>query len=145
MQNALARPVETYSRPRARLVVPLLMACALTGCATSGIGRASLAPASEGVVALGDGLIGQAKVKLPGEARAKALEAEFQALQFAPAGQEVPWVAGGFQGSVVPTQLYRIGSQDCRGYSHTVLVKGQPVKQIGTACRAESGLWQTVV
>ena len=103
-------------------------------------------PTSTGVLALGDGLVGQVpNLKLSGDARQRALEAEFQALQFAPAGQEVAWSAGRYQGAVVPTQLYRIGSQDCRGYSQTVVAKGKAIKQVGTACRSEDGLWKTVV
>lgn len=128
-----------------RLLLPLGLLAVFSGCATLGAERTTLAPASAGVVALGDGLIGQAGVRMPGAVRAKALEAEFQALQFAPAGQEVAWAEGGFQGSVVPTQLYRIGSQDCRGYSHTFISKGRPMKETGTACRGADGLWKTVV
>lgn len=125
---------------------PLIFAAlslGLAGCSSTGR-IASLGPDSSGVAALGEGLIGQGQVRLSGDARSKALEAEFQALQFAPAGQEVAWAAGGYQGSVVPTQLYRIGSQDCRGYSHTLVVKGQGRKQVGTACRGEDGLWKPV-
>lgn len=129
-----------------KTLVLLLSAATLAGCVTGGEGAGlSLRPASAGVAALGEGLIGEARsLKLPPGARAKALEAEFQALQFAPAGQEVAWTADGFDGRVVPTQLYRVGSQDCRGYSHTVLVKGAPTKEVGTACRGEDGLWKPV-
>ncbi|WP_224004900.1 hypothetical protein [Aureimonas sp. SA4125] len=122
--------------------LPLLALVSLLGACA---GPAANTPTSTGVLALGGGLVGQVKeVSLSGEARAKALEAEFQALQFAPAGQEVAWSAGRYQGSVVPTQLYRIGSQDCRGYSQTVIARGKTMKQVGTACRGEDGLWKTV-
>jgi surface antigen len=125
-----------------RVLPSLAVAVLLTACA----GKAMNTPTSTGVLALGGGLVGQLPdVSLSGEAREKALEAEFQALQFAQAGQEVAWSAGRYQGLVVPTQLYRIGSQDCRGYSQTVIARGKTVKQIGTACRGEDGLWKTVV
>ena len=125
---------------------PLLiaaLAATLSGCLTGGSSR--LAPASEGVVALGDGLVGQTQVRLPGDVRAKALEAEFQALQFAPAGTPVDWTEDRYQGSVVPTQLYRIGEKDCRGYAHTLVAKGASTKKVGTACRGDDGLWRPVV
>ena len=126
-----------------RPMLLLALTATLGGCLTGGSSR--LAPASEGVVALGDGLVGQSKVKLPGDVRAKALEAEFQALQFAPAGTPVDWVQDRYQGSVVPTQLYRIGEKDCRGYSLTMVAKGASTKTVGTACRGEDGLWRPVV
>lgn len=120
----------------------LSVAFLLSACA----GTSQNTPTSTGVLALGDGLVGQVPgVSLSGEAREKALEAEFQALQFAQAGQEVAWSGGRYQGLVVPTQLYRIGSQDCRGYSQTVTAGGKTLKQVGTACRGEDGLWKTVV
>ncbi|GGD12580.1 hypothetical protein GCM10011335_14310 [Aureimonas glaciei] len=118
------------------------VAVLLSACAGSSMNT----PTSTGVLALGEGLVGQVPgAGLSGEAREKALEAEFQALQFAQAGQEVAWSAGRYQGLVVPTQLYRIGSQDCRGYSQTVIARGKTMKQVGTACRGEDGLWKTVV
>ena len=126
-----------------RPLLLIALAATLGGCMTGGGSR--LAPASQGVMALGEGLVGQTKVRLPGDVRAKALEAEFQALQFAPAGTPVDWVQDRYQGSVVPTQLYRIGEKDCRGYSHTLVAKGASTKTIGTACRGEDGLWRPVV
>ena len=106
---------------------------------------ASLSPSSAGVAALGDGLIGRAEgVDLSRSAKAQALEAEYQALQFGVAGQPVPWTGEGVGGQVVPTQLYRVGSQDCRGYSHTVVSGAQSVKETGTACRTSPGVWTPV-
>ena len=126
-----------------RPALVLALTAMLSGCLAGGTSR--LAPASQGVVALGDGLVGQSKVRLPADVRAKALEAEFQALQFAPAGTPVDWTEDRYQGSVVPTQLYRIGEKDCRGYAHTLIAKGDSSKTVGTACRGEDGLWRPVV
>ncbi len=128
-----------------KLLFPLLI-LPFAGCLGAGLGGASLAPGSDGVQALDGGLIGQddaAKV-LSNAARAKALEAEFQALQYGSAGQAVQWSVDGYSGEVVPTQLYRVGSQDCRGYSHTFKGKAQPVKAVGTACKTTNGLWKPV-
>ncbi|WP_206454874.1 hypothetical protein [Aurantimonas marina] len=128
-----------------KLVFPFLI-LPLAGCLSAGLGGASLAPGSAGVQALDGGLIGQsdAAKSLSDAARAKALEAEFQALQYGLPGQAVPWSAGGYSGEVVPTQLYRVGSQDCRGYSHMFKGKAQPVKAVGTACKTTNGLWKPV-
>lgn len=117
----------------------------LAGCLTGGANLASLSPNSAGIAALGEGLIGQAPgVSLSGEAKEAALEAEYQALQFGSAGQAVAWKAGDVRGEVVPTQLYRVGSQDCRGYSHAVFSGDRSVKEIGTACRTPKGFWKPI-
>ncbi|WP_157944518.1 hypothetical protein [Mangrovicella endophytica] len=132
-------PAKPRSLGRLAIVAVLLP---LAGCVTGG--REALVPTSEGVTALGDGLLGSAGVKLTGEARAKSLEAEYQALQFGPVGQPVPWDEGGYHGEVVPTQLYRVGTQDCRGYSHTLTRSGKTVKNSGTACKTGDGVWMPI-
>lgn len=129
-----------------KLLVPVL-ALPVSGCLSAGFGGGTLSPPTEGVAALDGGLIGQDPVgrTLPDDARARALEAEFQALNFATAGQPVAWNADGYSGEVVPTQLYRVGSQDCRGYSHVFQGESPAVKAVGTACRTASGFWKPVV
>ena len=121
------------------------LAVGLAGCLSGGgLGGASLAPASAGVSALGTGLIGQSQdVALSGAVLRQALEAEYQALQFGRVGIATSWEADGYRGQVVPTQLYRVGSQDCRGYTHTVSKGGATTRAVGTACRA-GALWTTV-
>ncbi|KQT54238.1 hypothetical protein ASG43_01005 [Aureimonas sp. Leaf454] len=132
----------------AKVCLPFLILPIATGCSSIGretLGFGTSAPISAGAAALGDGLIGRDKaLKLSSEARMRALDAEYQALQFMPAGQSVAWEAGKVRGSVVPTQLYRVGSQDCRGYSQTVLRDGREAKTLGTACRTEDGFWRPV-
>ncbi|WP_158874153.1 hypothetical protein [Antarcticirhabdus aurantiaca] len=127
-------------------LVPLL---ALGGClglgGSLGTASPSLGPSNPAVNALGDGLVGRIPgLKLNASERARALEAEFQALQFTAAGQPVTWTADGVEGSVVPTQLYRVGSQDCRAFSHTVKANGRASAGQGTACRGEGGVWKVV-
>lgn len=127
------------------LGLALSLLAALSGCLSGGFGGDG-APVSEGALALGDGLVGQIKgVRLRGDVKAKAVDAEFQALQFAPAGKEVIWSEGRWRGQVMPTQVYRIGSQDCRGFTHTLLDGAKSWKQAGTACRSEDGVWKIVV
>ncbi|MCP3054834.1 hypothetical protein [Aurantimonas marianensis] len=128
-----------------KLVFPFLV-LPFAGCLSAGLGGASLVPGSAGVQALDGGLIGQyeAATSLSDSARGKALEAEFQALQYGAAGQAVQWSVDGYSGEVVPTQLYRVGSQDCRGYTHTFKGDAQPVKAVGTACKTSKGYWKPV-
>ncbi|MFD2237058.1 hypothetical protein [Aureimonas populi] len=130
-------------RTPSTLLFLCLATAALGGCLSGGPGR-SLAPASTSVAALQGGLIGQSTaLSLPADAQRKALEAEYQALQFGRVGMPVTWEEDGLRGEVVPTQLYRVGSQDCRGYTHTVQRNGASVRQVGTACRSGE-LWTPV-
>jgi surface antigen len=117
----------------------------LTGCLSGpGATNASLAPDTPNIAALNGGLLAQpGGVELPASAKRQALEAEYQALQFGRVGQPLDWSADGFRGEVVPTQLYRVGSQDCRGYTHSVSRGTTTVRQIGTACRS-GDMWTPV-
>lgn len=123
----------------------LAVACvALSGCTTtslvtgpqSGPSTASIADA------LGGGLVGQLGVDL-GRDRRRALEAEYSALEHTPAGRSVPWRGDGgrWSGEVVAAQPYRVGSQDCRQYTHRLLDGQQPREARGTACRNADGSW----
>lgn len=71
------------------------------------------------------------------------LEAEYRALETAPAGQPVTWEDEGTDssGRVVAAQPYRVGSQDCRQYSHTVDIADIQRSAKGTACRNDDGSW----
>jgi len=71
-----------------------------------------------------------------------ALQAEYRALEYTPAGNAVEWQgSGGRSGAVTAAQPYRVGSQDCRQYSHTVSAGGQKQMARGTACRNPDGSW----
>lgn len=92
--------------------------------------------------ALEGGVIGQASGLTLGNAdRQRALEAEYRALEAAPGGQPVVWQGSAAGGSVVAAAPYQVGSQNCRQYSHTVTVNGQPVTARGAACRNPDGSW----
>ncbi|WP_349941544.1 hypothetical protein [Fulvimarina sp. MAC8] len=114
----------------------------LGGCLSAGSG---LAPSSPGAASLDGGIIGRSSyaAQLSSGAKARAVEAEYQALQFTPAGEAISWSAGGASGRVVPTQVYRVGSQDCRGYTQ-FLDGGGPDGLTATACKAGDGKWVLV-
>jgi len=96
------------------------------------------------LAAMGDGLVGSAFASpLAERDRLKALEAEYKALEYTPAGQPVAWKgeSGEPSGEVVASQPYRVGSQDCRQYAHKVVSAGQSRSMRGTACRNKDGSW----
>jgi surface antigen len=139
----------------------VLSAILLGGCASSGsasdasitsslVGR--FAPgagphdrASKSILAaMGEGLVGGAFTSPLAEGdRVRALEAEYQALEYSPAGKVVAWKgeSGDPSGEVIAYQPYRVGSQDCRQYVHKVSHAGQSRSVGGTACRNEDGSW----
>ena len=74
--------------------------------------------------------------------RRTALEAEYRALEYTPSGQAVAWNGdAGRSGEVIAAQPYRVGSQDCRQYTHKVTISGQTGQARGTACRNADGSW----
>jgi surface antigen len=135
-------------------VIPALLLALLAGCTTSGlsikpnsfaqpaakerpVGAALLEAMAGGLVG---GTIGQ---ELDTRDKRSALEAEYRALEYAPSGQPITWrnQRAGHYGEVVAAQPYRVGSQDCRQYNHTVFVDGKPRSARGTACRNGDGSW----
>ncbi|MAU99119.1 MAG: hypothetical protein CMP81_25090 [Fulvimarina sp.] len=130
----------------ATAILVLLSTLPLSGCLGFGASTTTQSAISSGAVALGGGLVGQTAfaAQMPDAAKTKAVEAEFQALQFSPAGEPVQWTEDGYRGEVVPTQLYRVGSQDCRAYSHVLTAGANPVKASGVACKTPNGLWKPV-
>lgn len=75
----------------------------------------------------------------------KALAAEYKALEYSASGQSVAWTGSfGRSGEVTPAQPYRVGSQDCRQYTHRLIVGGTTRTARGTACRNRDGSWATL-
>jgi surface antigen len=114
------------------------------GVAIAGLGAASTRGASSSayIEALQGGIIARlGGIDLSKSDRQRALEAEYRALEAAPGGQPVAWEGRNLSGSVVAAAPYQVGSQNCRQYSHTVVVKGQPTTARGTACRNSDGSW----
>lgn len=127
---------------------------ALTGCTSLGnstsqplaLGGGEIGPASGGLLAaLDGGLVGRSDVpRLSRADRISALQSEYRALEYTAPGDLVTWQgrAGSLGGQVVASQPYRVGSQDCRQYAHTISASsGAPAVVRGTACRNEDGSW----
>lgn len=124
--------------------LPLVFAAvAASGCSTGAAGRGAEAKgAGLYIAALQGGLVG----RMPGATLSKAdtqraLEAEYRALEAAPGGQPVTWQGRGMAGSVVAAAPYKVGSQNCRQYTHTVTVGGRESAGRGAACRNADGSW----
>ncbi|OCP00422.1 MULTISPECIES: hypothetical protein [unclassified Ensifer] len=132
-------------------IAVIASAVALAGCGTTGskgavasLGSTATRGASSTayIAALQGGVIGRlADLDIGTSDRQRALEAEYRALEAAPGGQPVTWDGRGVSGSVVAAAPYQVGSQNCRQYSHTVTVKGQPKTARGAACRNSDGSW----
>ena len=127
----------------------------LSGCSTFGPGSGrtgTSTPAAGGpttpaapetnISAMDGGLIGGTiGSKFRESDRRTALQAEYRALEYTPGGKAVDWQGSGVSGSVTAAQPYRVGSQDCRQYTHTVSRGGQNQTARGTACRNPDGSW----
>jgi surface antigen len=136
------------------IVISLLAVVVLAGCSTTSAPKSNSGStlskltggsksATTGVLAaLGNGLIGN-NPSLDASDRKRALQAEYQALEYSPAGKTVEWKnsSGSRTGEVVAAQPYQVGSQNCRQYTHTVRIDGTPQSARGTACRNEDGSW----
>ena len=138
----------------ASVAAAIALSAFASGCSTlgQGGGRGSPTPAAAGPVtpaapetiisAMGGGLIGGSiGSKLRESDRRTALQAEYRALEYTPGGKSVDWQGSGVSGSVTAAQPYRVGSQDCRQYTHTVSAGGQSQTARGTACRNPDGSW----
>ena len=131
---------------------------ALAGCGTtsqttsrSGGGLLGLAgggtpgggTAASRISAMNGGLVGGTiGAGLNAGEKRSALEAEYKALEYTACGQKVAWQGiSGHSGEVVAAQPYRVGSQDCRQYTQTVVIGGASTTARGTACRNSDGSW----
>lgn len=130
-----------------RALACVLLAAFAGGCTTVGasLGGATVAALPAGAAALRPSLAAEPSLHLSGRAEQSALTAEYQALQFGAVGQPVPWESDGYRGQVVPTQLYRVGSQECRGFTHTITGGRDTTRRVATACRADDDVWTPVV
>jgi len=130
-----------------RLLLVTIACLGLGGCTTTSItGSAATRPATADSIigAMMGGLIGgDLGSNIGSRDRRKALEAEYRALEYTAAGTPVAWRSedGRITGRVVAAQPYRVGSQDCRQYSHAVARGGDESDARGTACRNPNGSW----
>lgn len=129
------------------ILLPLLLA----GCQTTGFGG-SVSPkagplpgtTSPNPGITGGGLIGgKLGAALDRGDRTAGFEAEYKALEYSSGGELVIWAGktGVSGGKVVAAQPYRVGSQDCRQYSHELTLSGAVTSARGTACRNGDGTW----
>lgn len=109
---------------------------------------ASTAPTSASLIAsLDGGLIGRTNTpSISARDKSIALQSEYRALEYTAPAQPVYWQSenGRLSGSVIPSQPYRVGSQDCRQYAHLITANGTTREQNGTACRNQDGSWSLI-
>lgn len=126
--------------------------CGLSSaCVTTGIGGApaqvatdttNVSAPSELISALDGGLVSRAQgSRLSRADRQLALQNEYRALEYTAPGEAVLWQGKSINGRIVPSQPYRVGSQDCRQYEHTIVDRSTESVVRGTACRDEDGSW----
>jgi surface antigen len=119
---------------------------ALLGAAVAGGGTGNrLAGAAIGGV-LG-GLIGnRIGASLDEQDRQRAYAAQMQALEAGPSGAPVSWrnPDSGRYGTVVPGPAYQEAGRNCRSFTHTIYIDGQPQTARGTACRNPDGTWTPI-
>lgn len=142
-----------------RPVAVVLVALALAGCSATTMGVRSSGNVVGGFAAdsqprdpissslsggMNGGLIaGAIGTNLADRDRKAALAAEYQALEYGEGGQVISWKGSrsGTGGEVVAGQPYRVGSQDCRQYRHTVRSGADARSDTGAACRNPDGSW----
>lgn len=75
--------------------------------------------------------------------RRRAAEAEFDALEHGRSGEYREWrnPDNGHYGRFVPDRPYKVGGRDCRAYTHTIYIDGEPETMRGRACRNHDGTW----
>jgi surface antigen len=130
-------------KQRAATVTAICSLLVLSGCLTTGSGTT---PPKQPPVVRGmqGGLAGTSiGTGLDSGDQRAALAAEYKALEYTPGGQTISWKGeeASTSGQVVPGQPYRVGSQDCRQYTHTILSGGASESARGTACRNANGSW----
>ncbi|MCK0196332.1 glycine zipper domain-containing protein [Ancylobacter sp. 6x-1] len=118
---------------------------AVTGGVIGQLAGRSTAATLIGVAAGGliGGMIGNS---LDQQDRARAAQAEQQALENGAPGAPVSWRGdSGNYGTIVAGPAYARGpSPRCREYTHTIYISGQPQTARGTACRNPDGTWTSV-
>jgi surface antigen len=111
------------------------------------VGKGSGQVAATAIGAVVGGIVGHEIGKSMDEAdRRAAMEAEYRALETAQSGSQTPWrnPDSGHYGYVVPSQPYKYNNLDCRNYTHTIYISGQPQTMRGKACRQPDGTWRNV-
>lgn len=78
--------------------------------------------------------------------RRRAFAAESEALEYGQSGSAVGWrnPDSGRYGNVVPGPAYAAQGRNCREYTHTIYISGQPQVARGRACRNPDGTWTPI-
>lgn len=129
-----------------------LLVLVLSGCTTTNLalrGGPKPVAAETKVAASGDilkALDGGLVTRLLGASlsrgdRNTALQNEYRALEYTAPGEAVLWQGSSVSGRIIPSQPYRVGSQDCRQYEHTISERAAESTVRGTACRNADGSW----
>lgn len=144
---ALALPLGACNGDRTGEAVGTVVGAAAGGIIGNqfGSGSGQVAATAAGIVA--GGLIGnRIGAAADADARERAMQAEYQALQYGPPNTPVVWrdPDENVYGEVIPGEPYVRAGADCRDYTHTIYVDGRPEVGRGTACRLPDGTWQTV-
>lgn len=90
------------------------------------------------------GLVGnRIGAALDDEDKQRAYAAQMDALERGQSGAPVSWrnPDSGRYGTVVPGPAYQQAGRNCRSYTHTIYIDGQPQTARGTACRNPDGTW----
>lgn len=107
-----------------------------------GKGSGNVAATIAGVVV--GGIIGsEIGRSLDEKDRKHASLAEFEALENGHSGEAREWrnPDSGHYGRIVPQRPYKVGRHDCRDYTHTIYIDGEPEIMKGRACRNDDGSW----
>jgi surface antigen len=151
-------------RIRAVLILALAAPLALTSCASRQDSGTLLGAVAGGVIgnqfgggsgrvlataagAVAGGMIGNSIGRDLDELdRRRAMEAEYQALEYGESGSYREWRGerSGRRGRIQVEKPFKQGPRHCRRYAHTIYIDGRPEVARGTACRGENGRWQTV-
>lgn len=140
---------ETMRSKKPVTVLMILGALATaSGCTTASRGSTAgglLSPkpsaSANYITSLQGGIVGRTGANLSASDRARALEAEYRALEQAAGGQSVQWKGSDASGEVTANAPYQVGAQNCRQYRHTVTVDGKEMMARGAACRNPDGTW----
>ncbi len=78
--------------------------------------------------------------------RILAQRAEYAALEEGQSGRSIPWrnPDNGHYGEVIPSRPYKREGRQCRDFTHTVYIGGEPQTMKGRACRNPDGTWRKI-
>lgn len=153
MKNGLVQMSQCFGGIKTAPVLSMIALATLSGCSTTSA-RSALPASLFGtsspnstiyLSALQGGIVSKTGVQLGRSDLNRALVAEYRALETSPAGQDVDWGEGKLRGRVSVNAPYQVGNQNCRQYSHTVVVDGRELRARGAACRNAEGAWSPLV